>query len=238
MIGRFCRCYGLPLPRRYRRQARKEYLAFAKSRKHTAKKVRAAVRKQLGYVRRDIGYLEGFMSQGLVPDRKDILKFLTILKMYGQQKYMYDHKVHSVPDRIVSISQPWLRPIVRGKATAPVEFGAKFDLSLDTEGYGRIEKISFAPYNEGATLQEAVERFRERTGRYPERGLADQIYRTRDNRRYCKGHGIRLSGPRLGRPAAVVSAKARKRNIRTIQTGLRWSGLSAWANDAMAWGLS
>ena len=92
MIGRFCRCYGMPLPRRYRRQARKEYLAFAKSRKHTAKKVRAAVRKQLGYVRRDIGYLEGFMSQGLVPDRKDILKFLTILKMYGQQKYMYDHK--------------------------------------------------------------------------------------------------------------------------------------------------
>ena len=119
--------------------------------------------------------------------------------------------MHSVPDRIVSISQPWLRPIVRGKATAPVEFGAKFDLSLDTEGYGRIEKISFAPYNEGATLQEAVERFRERTGRYPERVLADQIYRTRDNRRYCKGHGIRLSGPRLGRPAAVVSAKARKK---------------------------
>lgn len=104
------------------------------------------------------------MSDGLVPDRKDIPKFLTILKMYGQQKYMYDHKVHSVPDRIVSISQPWLRPIVRGKATAPVEFGAKFDLSLDTEGYGRIEKISFDPYNEGAALQEAVERFRERTG--------------------------------------------------------------------------
>lgn len=124
---------------------------------------------------------------------------------------MYDHKVHSVPDRIVSISQPWLRPIVRGKATAPVEFGAKFDLSLDTEGYGRIERISFDPYNEGATLQEAVEHFRERTGHYSERILADQIYRTRDNRRYCKGHGIRLSGPRLGRPAAAASAKAKKK---------------------------
>ena len=210
MIGRFCRYYSLPLPRRYRRQARKAYLAFAKCRKHTAKKVRAAIRKQLGYVRRDIGYLEQFMSEGLVPDRKDIPKFLTILKMYGQQKYMYDHKVHSVPDRIVSISQPWLRPIVRGKATAPVEFGAKFDLSLDTEGYGRIERISFDPYNEGATLQEAVERFKKRTGHYPERVLADQIYRTRDNRRYCKGHGIRLSGPRLGRPAAIVSATTRK----------------------------
>ena len=80
---------------------------------------------------------------------------------------MYDHKVHSVPDRIVSISQPRLRPIVRGKATAPVEFGAKFDLSLDIEGYGRIEKISFDPYNEGAGLQAATERYKERTGHYP-----------------------------------------------------------------------
>nr|WP_300851295.1 IS5 family transposase [uncultured Acetatifactor sp.] len=210
MIGRFCRYYSLPLPRRYRRQARKAYLAFAKCRKHTAKKVRAAIRKQLGYVRRDIGYLEQFMSDGLVPDRKDIPKFLTILKMYGQQKYMYDHKVHSVPDRIVSISQPWLRPIVRGKVTAPVEFGAKFELSLDTEGYGRIEKISFDPYNEGSTLQEAAERFRERTGHYPERILADQIYRTRDNRRYCKGHGIRLSGPHLGRPVIAASTTNKK----------------------------
>ncbi len=29
---------------------------------------------------------------------------------------------------------------------------------------------------------------------------ADQIYRTRANRAFCLRHGIRLSGPRLGRP--------------------------------------
>ena len=40
---------------------------------------------------------------------------------------MYDNRVHSVPDRIVSISQLYIRPIVRGKAAAPVEFGAKLD---------------------------------------------------------------------------------------------------------------
>ena len=83
MIEYFCWHYSLPLPRRYRRQTRKAYLAFAKCTKHTARKVRAAIRKQLGYVRRDIGYLEQFMSKSCVPDRKDILKFLTILKMYG-----------------------------------------------------------------------------------------------------------------------------------------------------------
>lgn len=144
------------------------------------------------------------MLVSFVPDKKDIMKFLTILKVYGQQKYMNDHKVHSVSDYILSISQPWLRPIVRGKVTAPVEFGAKLDLSLDTESYGRIEKISFDSYNEGATLQETAERFWKRAGYYPERIFADHIYRTHENRRYCKKHAIRLSGLRLGRPATIV----------------------------------
>ncbi len=202
IIYRFCKSYDLPLPRRYSRRARKDYLVFAKSKKHSAKKIRKALRKQLGYVARDIRYLEQFMSDGYAMTGKEIGLYLTIITLYGQQKYMYDNKVHSVEHRIVSISQPWLRPIVRGKAKTPVEFGAKFDLSLDSEGYGRIEKISFEAYNESACLIEATERFKERTGYYPKRILADQIYRTRDNRNYCKGHGIRLSGPKLGRPSA------------------------------------
>ena len=91
-----------------------------------------------------------------------------------------------------------------GQAT--VEFGAKFDLSPNNEGYGRIEKISFAAYNESGCLIEAIERFKERTGYYQERVLADQIYWTRENRSYCKEQGIRLSGPKLGRPSATTKA--------------------------------
>lgn len=122
---------------------------------------------------------------------------------------MYDNKTHSVEHRIVSIAQPWLRPIVRGKVKTPVEFGAKLDLSIDSDGYSRIEKISFEAYNESTCLIEAAERFRERTGYYPERVLADQIYRTRENRNFCKEHGIRLSGSKLGRssPNAKVDKK-------------------------------
>ena len=202
IIYRFCKYYGLPLPRRYKRRARKDYLAFAKSKKHSAKKIRKALRKQLSYVARDIRYLDEFMSDGYAMTEKEIDLYLTIIMLYEQQKYMYDNKIHSVEHRIVSISQPWLRPIVRGKAKAPVEFGAKFDLSIDSEGYGRIEKISFEAYNESTCLIDAVERFKNRTGHYPKRVLADQIYRTRKNRNYCKDHGIRLSGPKLGRPCA------------------------------------
>lgn len=202
MLYRMCKTYGLQLPRRYRRKAGKDYLAFAKSRKHTKKQIQTAIRKQLSYVRRDIGYLEGCFSQGYVPDARDIPFILTIFKLYEQQEYMYKNKVHSVPDRIVSISQPWIRPIVRGKVKAPVEFGAELDVSIDEEGYGRMEKVSFDAYNESGCLIEAAERYRSRTGRYPERVLADQIYRIRDNRAYCKKHGIRLSGPKPGRPSS------------------------------------
>ena len=127
---------------------------------------------------------------------------LTILKLYGQQKYMYDHRTHRVENRIVSISQPYIRPIVRGKAKSPVEFGAKYDVSIDEKGHARLEKIQFNPYNESTILQDVIERYNERNGHYPARVLVDQIYRTRDNRKFCKNHGIRMSGPKLGRPAA------------------------------------
>jgi len=91
-------------------------------------------------------------------------------------------------------------------ADLTVEFGAKFDLSLDENGYGRIEKISYDAYHESVVLIDAIERYRERTGHYPERVLANKIYCSRDNRDFCKEHGIRLSGPKHGRPGAIAKA--------------------------------
>ena len=191
MISWFHKAYGVALPRRDCRAARKQYLSFAKSKKHPAKQIRKALKKQLSYVKRNIGYLESFMSEGYAPREKDIVT-------NEQQQYMYDNMVEN---QIVSISQPWMRPIVRGKVKAPVEFGAKPDLSIDAKGYARIENISFDAYNESTCLQDAVNAYYERTGYYPERVLADQIYRTRDNRVFFQKHGIRLSGPKLGRPS-------------------------------------
>lgn len=211
IIYRFCKAYNLKLPRRYSRKARKEYLAFAKSRKHTTKQIRKAIKKQLSFVHRDLGYLEQYMSEGYAPTRKEISLLLTIGKLYEQQKYMYENKTHVVENRIVSISQPWLRPIIRGKVKTPVEFGAKLDLSIDEKGYARIETLSFDAYNESSHLQEAVIRYYERTGSYPERILVDQIYRTRANRNFCRDHGIRISGPKLGRPSKTEQAKADKK---------------------------
>ena len=89
-----------------------------------------------------------------------------VRKVYDQQKYLYDNNVHSVPDRIVGISQPYIRPIVRGKVKALTEFGAKLDLSIADNGMARIEKQSFDAYNESDVLIGAIERYYKRTGHY------------------------------------------------------------------------
>ena len=188
-------------PRTYREVARKEYLALAKCKKRSKKQVRSTIRKMLGYVKRDLLYIEKYMSEGYAMSPKFINNYLVILELYEQQKYMFDNKVNRVDNRIVSISQPYIRPIVRGKVKAPTEFGAKYDVSIDSKGHARLEKISFDQYNEGRELQDAIERYKKRTGHYPARVLVDQIYRTRENREYCKSHGIEISGPKLGRPS-------------------------------------
>ena len=206
MIDEICYDHNYYRPRMYRENARRDYLNLAKCKKRTAKKIRKAIKQQLQYVRRDFGYVEGLLSDGVELSKKQLMRYMVLKQVYEQQQYMYENQVHTVPNRIVSISQPYIRPIVRGKAAAPVEFGAKLDLSIDENGMARLEKLSFDAYNESDVLIGAIERYHERTGHYPERALADKIYRNRDNLAYCKLHGIRLSGPRLGRPKKDVVA--------------------------------
>ena len=208
IIDAICFRENLNKPRTYRKKARRDYLKLARSKKRTAKRIRKAIRQQLQYIRRDRCYIRQFAAQGYLLKEKETRILEVLDKVYAQQKLMYDNKVHTIENRIVSISQPYIRPIVRGKSNAQVEFGAKLDLSM-VDGFGRIEKISFEAYNESEVLTDVIDRYKQRTGRYPERVLADKIYRNRSNLAYCKERGIRLSGPALGRPRkdAVVDKK-------------------------------
>ncbi len=186
-------------PRTYRTQAHRDFLQFSRSRKKTAKKIRKAVGKQLRHLARNLAAIEEKLALGRTLAERKAARLAAIRTLYEQQKYMYDHCCHTVPDRIVSVSQPFLRPIVRGKAGKPVEFGAKLDISV-VNGWTRLECFSFDAYNEARNLSAMAERFWKREGHYPSRILADKIYRNRENLRFCKEHGIRLSGPALGRP--------------------------------------
>lgn len=137
-----------------------------------------------------------------VLSKRQYRQLLILSELNRQQREMADQKKHSVADRIVSIEQPHVRPIVRGKAGARVEFGAKIAASL-VDGYVWIESMQWDSFNEATTLQASVEAYKQRFGYYPAVIQADKIYRNRENLSYCKEHGIRLSGPKLGRPSKV-----------------------------------
>jgi hypothetical protein len=209
-----------PKPRTYRERARKAYLAIAKQRRVKPRTMRKAVGKQLRFVARDLRIVSELAITGDLTrlSRRQYKELFVIQELYRQQQDMYNSGTHSIPDRIVSISQPHVRPIVRGKAKANVEFCAKLAISV-VKGYALREYLSWDSYNKGSTLQASVEAYRARFGFYPKAVLADQIYRTRENLRYCKEKGIRLSGPQLGRPSAdqqeqkrIAKADASARN--------------------------
>jgi IS5 family transposase len=119
---------------------------------------------------------------------------------------MYQTKTKRCDNRIVSISQPHVRPIVRGKLNKPVEFGAKLSVSLTDTGLAHVDHLSWNAFHEGKDLVRQVEAYHQRVGHYPESVLADPLYGTRDNRKYLKQKGIRFAGKPLGRPKRVTEA--------------------------------
>ena len=157
-----------------------------------------------------------------------------VTTVFEQQRIMFESGTHSIPRRIVSLAQPWVRPIVRGKTHVNTEFGAKLHISL-VDGYARIERLDFEPFIESEDFWRAVARYRERYGCYPERILADKIYRNRQTLAFCKEHGIRLSGPALGKPPKnlVLSRQAKKQEYqdccdRNIVEGTFGTGKTAY----------
>jgi transposase, IS5 family len=134
---------------------------------------------------------------------------LVVSEVNRQQLYMYESNENRIDDRIVSLTQPHVRPIIRGKSGTPVEFGAKLSASC-VSGYVFLDRISWDNFNESGDLINQVEEFKQYTGAYPESVHADKIYRTKLNRSWCKEKGIRLSGVKLGRPPKTISKEAKK----------------------------
>jgi hypothetical protein len=195
--------YDKKKPRTYRERARKEYLMVSKRPKAGKKTIVKAIKKQLAFLERNLKSIDvilGIVSIDVLSIRQQ-KQLETIRLVSEQQREMLMSGKHSVPNRIVSISQPYVRPIVRGKSKSKTEFGVKFSISV-VEGYAFIDQMSFDSYNEGEHNQfvAVIELYRRRFGYYPKRIMADKIYRNRKNLDFCKVHGIRLSGPKLGRP--------------------------------------
>ncbi len=199
-------------PRTYREKARKEYLKIARVRRPRKEDRNEVIKIQLRYIRRNIASIEKLIKSGSSLsnlNKKDYKKLLIVSEIYRQQLYMSENKEKRIDDRIVSLEQPHIRPIVRGKAGKPVEFGGKISASI-YENFVFLDKLSWDNFNESQYLKEQVEKYVEYMGCYPESIHVDQIYRTRENRRYCKEKGIRISGKPLGRPPKNVSKEQKK----------------------------
>lgn len=197
-------------PRTYRRKARKAYLSIVKQRRPGGKKLRWGIKQQLQYLRRNIGHIEKLLNLLSTPAiplvHRQLRQYWIIQHVYRQQDQMYRSNTRRCDDRIVSISQPHVRPIVRGKSNKNVEFGAKLSVSLSGEGLAGVDRISWDAFHEGLDLEEQVERYKRRYDHYPEVVIGDPLYGTRENRSYLKSKEIRFSGKPLGRPKIETPA--------------------------------
>lgn len=129
-----------------------------------------------------------------------------IITMFHQQDDMFKSGVKSCADRIISIFQPHIRPIVRGKSKSPTEFGAKIGACV-VKGYTFVDHHSWDAYNEASDLEKHIELYRRRFGFLPARIYADKIYMNRNNRSLMKDLEIQAMGKFLGRPPKEQQTK-------------------------------
>jgi len=205
-----------PRPRTRRKQARKKFIAFTKSKGARNKKVRKAKRQQLGYLTRNLKAIDDLIENpAALPlsqlSRRLYKNLLVCREFHRQQLEMFEERKNIVKHRIVSLSQPHVRPIQRNKAGKKWEFGAKLSISV-VEGFSFVETLSWDAFSELKDLVGQIERYRNQFGFYPESVHVDQIYRTQPNRKYCKERGIRMSGPPLGRPRKNVSIEEKRQS--------------------------
>lgn len=193
---------GNPPPRTKFLDVQKANLTYRKQRKHSRSQTRKITRRLLdllGKTLKEIREIERGHENAenlLTVREKSDLEIIT--RMYRQQKnhFRNNDSRESIPNRIVSLSKPHLRPIVRGKEVKSVEFGAKVNNIL-VDGISFIEKLSF---NEGTRLVHCLKMHKRLFGVEAKKVGGDTGYAGTENRDYCKANGIQTSFVKRGRP--------------------------------------
>ena len=196
---------GIHRPRTKYLDVQKANLVYRKQRKRSKSQTRKMARRLLdllGKILKEIRRMERETDEAgklLTVREKGDLDIIT--KMYRQQKKHFQSKDcrESIPDRIVSISKPYVRPIVRGKEVKNVEFGAKVNNIL-VDGISFIEKLSFNAFSEGTRLVHCLKMHKRLFGVEAKKIGGDTGYAGTENRDYCKANGIQTSFVKRGRP--------------------------------------
>ena len=202
---------GIHRPRTKFLDVEKANLAYRKQRKHTKAQTRKITRRLLdllGKILKEMRRMEReHQDVKLFTDReKQTVDIIT--KVYRQQ---YNHfqsgdARESIPNRIVSVSKPYVRPIVRGKEAKNVEFGAKCNNIL-VDGISFIEKLSFNAFNEGTRLEHCIKMHKRLFGEDAKKIGGDAGYAGTANRDLCKELKIQTSFVKRGRPFQTTKEK-------------------------------
>ena len=165
MVKKACELPHIPVPRNNCSLIHARFIRLTKLR-HKGKKVREeTVRYMLSHIHKDImKLLELLPSVWNSLNITDKRTMTAVIKAYHQQECVFKNGIHTCKDRIVSIFQPHVRPIVRVKAGAQIEFGGKIGVSV-VDGYTYIDHHSWDAYNESADFDTHVTLYEELFGR-------------------------------------------------------------------------
>jgi hypothetical protein len=211
-----CKYLKIPTPRTKYLEQRDKYFAYMRMRRKPWKQTIKRTRSLLYLLNKLIEEQDKIEDQHRIHVRfpkKYYDKKRVVRKVLSQQKTIFETG-GSVPDRIVSISKSYVRPIVRGKEVKKVEFGAKVNM-IQFDGINFIEHLSFDPFNEGPRLIESVRYSRLLMGKITHIS-ADDIYATNANRKWCTAQNITTNFKRKGRAGKheehrqIIAAELRK----------------------------
>ena len=200
-ICRHCMDLGISRPRNKYADVSESYLSYCKKRKRKASRTRMLKRRMIRLlekliVQRDEIHKEYGRSLRYTQDYQKRLSI--IRKVLVQEKELFEGR--KVNDRIVSIDRHYVRPIVRGKETKSVEFGAKVN-NIQIDGISFIEHLSFKAFNEGIRLKDCIRMQQKLMNVRVRCAAGDSIYANNANRRFCTKYGISTSFVRKGRAA-------------------------------------
>ena len=204
LLDKFCARHHMRKPQTHRVEARQAFISCTKKKRKSKKLIDKTRLTQLRCLQADIQIFLDFLGRhasNLLEcfSRHDHKCLQAAFKMFEQQKMMFEEGVRTCADRIISIYQPHLRPIVRGKAKAKVEFGAKTGVSI-VNGYTYVDHLSWDAYNESSDLSLQTELYTQRFGILPKEVQADKIYLGKDNRKYIREKHMDCFNHPLGRP--------------------------------------
>ncbi|MDP4223372.1 MAG: DDE transposase [Bacteroidota bacterium] len=212
-----CKYLKIRMPRNKYDEQLEKYNSYSRKRKKIHKEMLKRTRSLLYLLGKILGLLheieERHQEKLDLPD-KCHERIKVIRKVLRQQREIFETGVSSVPDRIVSISKSYIRPIVRGKETKAVEFGAKVNM-IQFDGINFIEHLSFDAFNEGTRLVKSIRYGRSLFGRITHVS-ADDIYATNANRKYSTAAQIVTGFKRKGRAGRneehrrIISRELRK----------------------------